>query len=121
MRRLLFTAALLFAVATAQAGDVFKTFTISNSSTETTVWTPTSGKKFRLMGYCLFSDTATALTFKDNTSGTTIWLCGVGQNQYINSPPSMGKGILSGAADRVLTLTCGTAATVKGVVFGTEE
>lgn len=98
----------------------FITFTISASSSETTIWTPTSGKKFRFMGFSLFSDTATVLTFKDNTAGTTIWKDGVGANSRAVNPP-MGNGILSAAANNLLTLTCGTAATVNGVAFGTEE
>lgn len=100
--------------------NVFKTFSIAASANETTIWTPASGKRFRLMGFALFSDTGTALTFRDDTAGTTIWSDGVAAGGRANSP-DMGDGILSAAADNVLTLQCATAATVNGTVFGTEE
>jgi hypothetical protein len=98
----------------------FKTFTISASSTETTIWTPTAGKKFRFMGVVLFSNTATVLTFRDGTGGTVIFLGGVAANTQLTTPP-LGNGILSSATNALLTLQCGTAATVNGTVFGCEE
>lgn len=53
---------------------VFKTLSAVVITSETTVWTPTSGKKFRLMGFCLTQGVATgAVTFKDNTGGTVIF------------------------------------------------
>ncbi len=36
-------------------------------------------------------------------------------------PPSLGNGILSGAANNVLTATGASTETITGVVFGTEE
>lgn len=103
-----------------RVASVFKTFTISASAAETTIWTPTSGKKFRVLGYHLFSDTATVLTIRDNTAGTVIFKDGVAANTRAVAN-SMGNGVLSAAANNVLTLQCGTAATVNGTVFGTEE
>ena len=100
--------------------NVFKPFTISASNAETTVWTPAAGKKFRLMGYALFSDTGTVLTFRDNTAGTTIIKDGVAANNRSVSAP-MGNGILSATINNLLTLQATTAATINGVVFGTEE
>lgn len=98
----------------------FKTFNIAASSAETTIWTPAAGKKFRVQGFFLFSNTATVLTFKDGTGGTTIMLGGVAVNSQFQSSP-MGNGILSAAANNLLTLTCASASTVNGTVYGTEE
>jgi hypothetical protein len=72
------------------------------------------------MGIVLFSNTATVLTFRDGVGLATIFLGGVAASAVYQTP-WMGNGILSGAADRVLTLQCGTAATVNGTAFGSEE
>ncbi len=101
---------------------VFKTVSLSAGTTETTIWTPASGKKFRLMGFILTPGAATTLTFKDNTSGTTIFVTrGTTDTPIVIPAGALGNGIRSGAADRVLTVTRGTSATLDGVVFGTEE
>src|SRR5271154_3473343 len=53
--------------------NIFKTLSSVTISSETTIWTPASGKKFRLMGWCITQGTVTgAITIKDNTGGTTI-------------------------------------------------
>lgn len=91
-------------------------------TSETTIWTPAAGKKFRLMGFCLAQGVATgAVTLKDNTAGTTILV--IPQNTigvFMLSPP-MGNGILSAVANNVLTATGASTETLTGFVFGTEE
>jgi hypothetical protein len=99
---------------------VFKVVALSAGTAETTIWTPTAGKKFRLMGFILTCGAASTLTFKDNTAGTTIFAARGGTDVPI-SVPNLGNGILSGAADRVLTVTRGTSCTLDGVVWGVEE
>lgn len=104
-----------------RVANVFKNVSAVVITSETTVWTPASGKKFRLMGYCLTQGVVTgAITIKDNTAGTTILII----------PPhtiavavcgSLGNGILSGAADRVLTATGASTETITGYFYGTEE
>jgi hypothetical protein len=102
--------------------NVFKVVALGAGTTETTIWTPASGQKFRLMGLILSCGAASTLTFKDNTAGTTIFAARGAADAPIVIPASaLGNGILSGAADRVLTVTRGTSATLDGVVFGTEE
>ncbi len=99
----------------------FKTFTISSAlGAETAIWTPASGKKFRVMGWSIYSDTATAITLRDNTAGSVIYRTGASANAPIHSPP-FGNGILSTSANNVLTIQATTAATFSGTVFGTEE
>jgi hypothetical protein len=100
--------------------NIFKVVALSAGTTETTIWTPAGGKKFRLMGFLLTCGAASTLTFKDNTAGTTIFAARGTTDQPI-SPSGMGNGILSATANNVLTVTRGTSATLDGVVWGTEE
>lgn len=104
----------------ARVANVFKTVSLGAATAETTIWTPTSGKKFNLMGMVLTCGAASTLTFKDNTSGTTIFVARGTTDQPI-VVPQMSNGILSAAANNVLTVTRGTSCTLDGVVFGTEE
>ena len=99
---------------------IFKTVSLSAATAETTIWTPATSKKFRLMGFILTVGAASTLTFKDNTAGTTIFIARGTTDQPI-VVPYMGNGILSAAANNVLTVTRGTSATLDGVVWGTEE
>lgn len=92
-------------------------------TTETTIWTPAAGKKFRLMGYVLTGGVAAGnVVLKDNTGGTSLPLIlpfgSVGAT--IVSPP-MGNGIVSATANNVLTATGASTQTLSGYLFGTEE
>jgi hypothetical protein len=91
-------------------------------ASEVTIWTPTAGRKFRLMGYVLESGTIGGnVLLKDNTAGTTILIVPFGAaNGVIQSPP-MGNGILSATVNNVLTATGVATQTLSGYVFGTEE
>lgn len=101
--------------------NVFKPIALSAGTAETAIWTPTSGKKFRVMGFILTPGAASTLTFKDNTGGTTILAARGTTDQPIYLSPPSSNGILSSAANNVLTVTRGTSCTLDGVVFGTEE
>lgn len=101
--------------------DTFKNVS-ATIATEQTIWTPTSGKKFRLMGFVLTQGVlANAITLKDNTAGTTILTIPANTLGTALVSPPMGNGILSAAANNVLTATGGTGQTISGYVFGTEE
>lgn len=101
---------------------VFKTLSAVVITSETTIWTPASGKKFRLMGFMLAQGVATgAVTLKDNTAGTTIFIIPAHTVGVIIPCPNLGNGILSAAANNVLTATGVSTETLTGVVFGTEE
>lgn len=100
---------------------VFKAINGVAIGAEATVWTPGAGKKFRLMGFMLAVDTgAGQLTLRDNTAGTIIWTTRVQQNVALITPP-LGNGILSAAANNVLTATSSVANNLTGIAFGTEE
>lgn len=101
---------------------VFKNLSAVLITAETTIWTPTAGKKFRLMGFCLAQGVVTgAITLKDNTAGTTILI--IPQNTIGVSfcSPAVGNGILSATINNVLTATGAATETITGFIFGTEE
>jgi hypothetical protein len=93
------------------------------AGTGATIWTPTSSKKFRLMGWILSVSAACSLIFGDNAVGTVILrgplLAAAGVDP--GPPPAWGNGFLSAAANNVLKLDVTATATVSGYVFGTEE
>lgn len=105
----------------ARTPSVFKSLSAVVITSETTIWTPAGGKKFRLMGLVISQGVATgAVTFRDNTGGSTVFILGantVGVAIYI----PLGNGILSSAANNVLTAQGASTETITGVVFGTEE
>jgi hypothetical protein len=95
------------------------------AGTPVAVWTPTTGKRFRLLGFCVLPTVANAgILFEDATGGG---------NEFLRFPPtaavptaevpvSLGQyGYLSTAADRALFLDVTITATVSGYVYGTEE
>lgn len=118
---------------------VFKTALVTASG-DTALWTPTSGKKFRLMGYALYltEDAVAAaaakleVVLRDGTSplgvgwsafvpvaaGTTI-----GAGNMSGAVP-LGNGALSALANNVLNVNLSFALTggeVRAVAWGTEE
>lgn len=101
---------------------IFKNLNALLITAESTVWTPAAGKKFRLMGYCLTQGVVTgAITLKDNTAGTTIMIIPPQTIAVAFCSNPMGNGILSAAANNVLTATGTATETITGYVFGTEE
>jgi len=102
--------------------NVFKTLNAVVITSETTIWTPAAGKKFRLMGFLLTQGALTgAVTLKDNTGGSTILIIPQTTIGVAIASPPMGNGILSAVANNVLTAIGATAETLTGFVFGTEE
>ena len=107
----------------ARIPSVFKTIAAVaiTAGTPVAVWTPASGKKFRLMGGAVSLSVAGYILFEDN-SGTVVWqsptlLAGT----PYNLPDNFGNGILSAAANNPLYLDVSASGTVNGGVFGTEE
>jgi hypothetical protein len=100
--------------------NVFKPQSAVNVNAEATIWTPASGKKFRLMGGVLVASVAGNIVLKDNTGGSTIFILSSaagGNGTFFN----LGNGILSATANNVLTATGPAASTLSGTVWGTEE
>jgi hypothetical protein len=101
---------------------VFINLTAVSVAAEATIWTPASGRRFRLMGFVLTAGTVAGnITIKDNTAGTTILVIPFGTAAGTIISPPMGNGILSAAANNVLTATGTATQTLSGYVFGTEE
>lgn len=90
-------------------------------NSETAIWTPASGKKFRILGFLLVGSAAGYITIKDNTAGTTIMVVPTaagGAGTFVELP---GNGYLSAAANNVLTATGSVNMTLSGFICGTEE
>lgn len=101
--------------------NVFKPQDAAAVGTEVTIWTPAAGKKFRLMGGVLAVATAAgAVKLRDNTAGTII---AVIPTLTLSDPVPfvLGQGILSAAANNVLTAQGAATAVLHGLVWGTEE
>ncbi len=101
--------------------NVFKTIAAQAVTAETPVdlWTPASGKKFRLMGYALSLSVAGSVILKDDTTEiirTPLMDAGIGV-----TGPNLGNGILSAVADNKLKADVTATGTISGFVFGCEE
>lgn len=112
--------------------NVFKNV-VATAAGNTAVWTPTAGKKFRLMGYTLsIAGTLAAtgvnvLQLRDNATviarhGATVTLTTPTGDTQIGV--DLGQGILSSTINNVLNVNLGTAMATGGVyvnAWGTEE
>jgi hypothetical protein len=110
---------------------------------EWTIWTPATGKKFRVLGWSLWASEHMLLGIKDGgaaTAGTTGIIIPVSkEGSPASTPPNFANGYLSSTAVNKLTLYCrsktGTGAEtcseaeakvvseykLYGYIFGTEE
>lgn len=93
------------------------------TATATTIWTPSAGKKFRLMGVQFGASAAAQCALRDGTagSGTAFHMFKVGGADTKDF--SFGNGYLSSAANNVLEIYNVTGSTVSVWVtaWGTEE
>jgi hypothetical protein len=87
-----------------------------------TVWTPTSGKKFRLMGGSISVSAACSVLFENNAAGAGnfIWRT---PKLAADTPYNfdLGNGFLSPTIDHVLKATSSAAANLIGTLYGVEE
>jgi hypothetical protein len=88
----------------------------------TTVLTPSSGKKFRLLGGYISMSASASILFEDNAAGAGNFifltpLLGANVPFYF----SLGNGYLSAAADNVLKATSSAAGAATGTLFYSEE
>jgi len=101
--------------------NIFKSFSGTVITSETTVWTPQSGKKFRLMGFVITQGVVAGdITVKDGSGGSTILTI---PSTPIGQPLAvpLGHGILSGVANNLLRVIGASTETISGFVYGTEE
>lgn len=100
--------------------DVFKDLAVVALGSITTVWTPASGKKVRLLGGMLSSSAAASLLFEDNAGGTTVFRT----PKLVADTPftfSFDRGVLLAAANNVLKATASGASNWTGTLWGCEE
>lgn len=94
------------------------------AGTPVSLWTPATGKKFRVLGYALSLSVAGSVILKDGATGpgatellrTPLMPAGNGQ-----SSPRLGLGIVSAALNNQLWIDATATGTVSGYVFGIEE
>lgn len=102
--------------------NVFVTVNAVSIAAEATLWTPTSGKKFRLMGGLLTSTGAAGnIIVKDGSGGSTIFLIPntlVGTPFLFNLP---GNGLLSATANNLLRAIGVASQVLNGTLWGREE
>jgi hypothetical protein len=103
-------------------GKISKDVSAVTVTTITTLWTPASGKKFRLMGGTLSCSTAVSILFEDNIAGVTIFRT---PKLLVDTPYTFevngGQGKLSATADNILKATSSAAGVITGTLWGTEE
>jgi hypothetical protein len=101
-------------------GPPFKFFTATALTTETTVWTPATGTRWRLTGMAVAVSAICYVTIRDNTGGSTVFVLPL---MAANTPYiiDLGAGILSAAVNNVLTMQSSAAANISGTLFGRDE
>lgn len=107
-----------------RVGKVYKYIEYLNlaNATGTTVWTPASGKKFRLMGVMIGLGATNGLVhLRDGVGGSAFFTARDANAASIHF--SFGNGYLSGVADRALEVYNATGSTINVWVhaWGTEE
>lgn len=107
-----------------RVGKVYKYIEFLNlaNATGTTVWTPASGKKFRLMHITIQSTVANNIHLRDGAGGT-IFSTARFTASDLHLDIDFGNGYLSGLADRVLEVynATGSTCSVWLTAWGTEE
>ncbi|SRR5579875_583225 len=92
-----------------------------NAGTPVSVYTPTSGKKFRILCWHLSASAAACVLFED-TTGTEVLRTGKLPVAIAQSSPDLGNGYLSTAANNQLFLDADTGTpTVNGFIGICEE
>lgn len=87
-----------------------------------TVLTPTSGKKFRLLGGAISVSSAASVLFEDNAAATANFIFR-SPVLAVNTPFTfdLGRGVASSTADNVLKATGSASANLTGTLYYTEE
>lgn len=106
-----------------RAGKIYKWIEFLNlaDATATTVWTPASGRKFRLMGIQISTSAAATVHLRDGAGGTRFYSQRTGGADTKDF--SFGNGYLSATANNVLEILNSSGATINVWVnaWGTEE
>jgi hypothetical protein len=98
-----------------RSANVTKTVNLNNAADGTAVWTPATGKKFRVMGWSLYTNAGSG-HLDDGIGGTQVIQEIPGQLMNV----SFSNGYLSAAANNVL-VTKSCTGTLVGTIWGSEE
>jgi len=90
------------------------------AGTPVAVWTPTGGKRFRVMGFALSLSVAGSIILKDAAAEWIRTPLLIAATPF-NSPPNMDNGYSSALLNNILNLDATATGTVSGFIFGTEE
>lgn len=87
-----------------------------------TILTPSTGKKYRLLGGYISVSAAASVLFEDNSAATANFIFRT-PVLAINTPLyfDLGTGFLSAVANNVLKATSSGAANLTGTIFYSEE
>lgn len=96
--------------------------TAMTAGTPGAIWTPATGKKFRLIGWCISLTVAGAIIFRRGAANTTFFRTGLRPaGESHETPGGFGNGFLCPTADEVLKLDVSASGTIQGFLFGLEE
>lgn len=86
----------------------------------TSVWVPSSGKRFRLMGGSFSVSAAVSVLFEDQVAGAFVWRT---PKLLADTPYNfdLGNGKLGANVGNILKATASAAAVITGTLYGTEE
>src|SRR5581483_6844515 len=90
------------------------------AGTPVSVYTPTSGKKYRILGFAISDTVAGAVKFEDGTGNEVFRTPLLAASTPYNSP-DMGNGFLSAAANNQLFLDVTVTGNVSGFIAIMEE
>ena len=90
------------------------------AGTPVSVYTPTSGKKYRVLGFAISDTVAGAVKFEDGTGNEVFRTPLLAASTPYNSP-DMGNGFLSAAANNQLFLDVTVTGNVSGFIAIMEE
>lgn len=106
----------------ARGSNVFTILNNANTGTTLTVWTPPTGKRFRLMGGFLNANMAGNYLFQDgSSSGPNVWLAPLGASGGRPASFDMGQGYLSITANNPLVVTGPAGSILSGSLRGMVE
>lgn len=104
--------------------NIFKQIATVAIGAIATVWTPTAGKKFNLMGGNISVSAAVSVLFEDNAAAAFVYqtpMLEANKPYFFTVGGTHSNGILSALANNVLKATSSGAANLIGTLFGTEE
>lgn len=89
-------------------------------TTIASVWVPSNGKKFRLMGGSFSVSATVSVLFEDQSAGNFVWRT---PKLLADTPYNfdLGNGKLSNFTGWILKATSSAAASITGTLYGTEE